>query len=59
MTEKQFHRCGINVRVNRGQIELSRDEHKSIWFSAEEWKRFLTAVKEGEFEIEYLDKFVK
>ena len=57
MADRLYHRSGVSVRINRKQIEMSRDEHKSLWFTAEEWKEFLKAVKDGEFDIEYLDRF--
>jgi len=58
MTEKLYHRCGVCVQIKRGQIELSRDDHKSIWFTLIEWSNFISAVKNGDFEPEYLNKFI-
>ncbi len=58
MTEKLYHRCGVCVQIKRGQIELSRDDQRSIWFTLTEWLSFINEVKCGDFEPKYLNKFI-
>ena len=66
MSEKLYHRCGVCFRVFRGQIEMSRDKtrnttipEKALCFTVEEWKNFIKAVKDGDFDMEYLNRFIQ